>query len=65
MTLRIGSIVYVVGVIALGLAYSSLKQALSETVFLLSVLAYLIALAVTGRLLARRENSKSDKQNDA
>lgn len=47
-------IVYFVGVFVLGLAYSSLKAAMSGPVFFAAAIVYLLALRFCGRFLAKK-----------
>ena len=59
MTLRTDGIVYLVGVVVLGLVYAPLKQSVSELAFLAIVIFYLVFLWLIGRLIARRSATKS------
>ena len=55
---RIEFIVYFVGVLLLGFVYYMIKSAVSGPVFVVGVLAYLVALRVLGRYLAKRSAAK-------
>lgn len=47
-------IVYLVGVLVLGLAHSSLKAAMSGPVFFAVAIVYLLVLRLCGRFLAKK-----------
>ncbi|MDO9332911.1 MAG: hypothetical protein Q7T57_00090 [Dehalococcoidales bacterium] len=57
-------IVYVVGLLPLGLGYDTIKSALgSQWLFLLCVLAYLVALRLLGVYVARRSRAKGTRSD--
>ncbi len=57
-------IVYVVGLLPLGLGYGTIKSALGgQWLFLLCVLAYLIALRLLGVYVAGRSRAKGSRSD--
>jgi NhaP-type Na+/H+ or K+/H+ antiporter len=59
-------VIYLIGVLALGLGYGPVKSALGgHWLFLLCVLAYLIALRFLGVFVARRGRAKGYERSDA
>jgi hypothetical protein len=63
MARRADFLVYVVGVMVLGLSYYALKHALSGPVLFAGVLAYLILLRLIGRMVATRMSAKDGEGN--
>ena len=55
---RIEFIVYFVGITLLGIAYYAIKHAVASPMFVIGVLAYLVALRALGRFLAKRLAAK-------
>lgn len=57
-------IVYVVGLLPLGLGYDTIKSTLGgQWLFLLCVLAYLVALRLLGVYVARRNQAKGSRSD--
>lgn len=56
---RVEFIVYLVGVMILGVALATLKQVLSTPVLLVGVFTYLIVLRVLGRYVQNRIASRT------
>jgi hypothetical protein len=59
MTVRTEGIVYLVGVVVLGLIYYPLKQSVSDSAFVAIAIGYLVVLRIVGRLIAGRNSTKS------
>jgi hypothetical protein len=60
MRLRTEGVVYLIGVVVLGLAYYPLKTMLPWTLFVVLGLAYLVLLRVLGRVIAKWLNRADD-----
>ena len=60
MRLRTEGVVYLLGVVALGLGYYPLKSVLPPILFIALALVYLVLLRLLGRAIAKRLNRADD-----